>query len=128
MMKSKQLILVLVLSASLMDVSFGQKRPYTTRFDNVDIEMVIKNERLLKNYIGCMLDRNSCTSDASEMKSRFFFNFDTDGNVVLYVYGHQLVLLPRAFDMYGFTILLERERKKFFVRIAFIIAACCRVC
>ncbi|KAI4492146.1 hypothetical protein M0802_010043 [Mischocyttarus mexicanus] len=43
-------------------------KKYTTKYDNVDIDGIMKNERLLKAYVGCLLDRNPCTPDAMELK------------------------------------------------------------
>lgn len=44
---------------------------YTTKFDNVDVDSIINNERLLNGYVGCLLDRNPCTPDAGELKSEW---------------------------------------------------------
>ncbi|XP_046750622.1 ejaculatory bulb-specific protein 3-like isoform X2 [Diprion similis] len=41
---------------------------YTTKYDNVDVDAVIRNERLTKNYVGCLLDLTPCTPDGSELK------------------------------------------------------------
>lgn len=41
---------------------------YTTKYDNVDIDAVIHNERLLNSYVGCLLDRKPCSPDAAELK------------------------------------------------------------
>ncbi|XP_058790078.1 ejaculatory bulb-specific protein 3-like [Phymastichus coffea] len=46
----------------------GAKRLYTTKYDNLDVEAVINNQRLLKSYVGCLLERNACTADAAEMR------------------------------------------------------------
>ncbi|KAF7392864.1 hypothetical protein HZH66_008697 [Vespula vulgaris] len=43
-------------------------KKYTTKYDNIDIDGIIKSERLLKVYVGCLLDRNPCTPDAMELK------------------------------------------------------------
>ncbi|KAI4482804.1 hypothetical protein M0804_008657 [Polistes exclamans] len=45
-----------------------ETKKYTTKYDNVDIDGIMKNERLLKAYVGCLLDRNPCTPDAMELK------------------------------------------------------------
>lgn len=44
---------------------------YTTKFDNVDVDAIINSERLLNGYVGCLLDRNPCTPDAAELKSKW---------------------------------------------------------
>lgn len=45
---------------------------YTTKYDDVDINLVLNNERLLKGYVNCLLDRGTCTPDAAELKSEIF--------------------------------------------------------
>nr|ALG36162.1 chemosensory protein 9 [Sclerodermus sp. MQW-2015] len=41
---------------------------YTTKYDQVDVDAIVRNERLVNSYVGCLLDRNSCTPDAAELK------------------------------------------------------------
>jgi hypothetical protein len=48
--------------------TLGERRAYTTKYDGVDVDAVIRNERLLSNYVGCLLDSNPCTPDAAELK------------------------------------------------------------
>jgi len=66
------LLAVLALSASPV---LAQEVQYTTKFDNVDIDGVINNERLLNGYVGCLLDRNPCTPDSAELKSKYAEGF-----------------------------------------------------
>lgn len=42
---------------------------YTTKYDNVDIDVVLNTERLLNGYVNCLLDQGPCTPDAAELKS-----------------------------------------------------------
>lgn len=41
---------------------------YTTKFDNIDIDAILKSDRLLKNYVNCLLDKGNCTPDGKELK------------------------------------------------------------
>nr|UMT69262.1 chemosensory protein 10 [Ophraella communa] len=41
---------------------------YTTKYDNVDVDSIIKSDRLLLNYVNCLLDRGKCTPDGLELK------------------------------------------------------------
>ncbi|XP_074036743.1 ejaculatory bulb-specific protein 3-like [Leptinotarsa decemlineata] len=41
---------------------------YTTKYDNVDIDTILKSDRLLKNYVNCLLDKGHCTPDGAELK------------------------------------------------------------
>ncbi|CAD1480437.1 unnamed protein product [Heterotrigona itama] len=41
---------------------------YTTKYDNIDLDSILNSDRLLNNYINCLLDVGSCTPDAKELK------------------------------------------------------------
>jgi hypothetical protein len=59
--------LALVLCLALAAVCSAQEK-YTTKFDNVDVDQILRNERLLKPYINCLLKDTNCTPDARELK------------------------------------------------------------
>ncbi|CAH4030432.1 allergen Tha p 1-like [Pieris brassicae] len=42
---------------------------YTDRFDNININDILNNPRLLNAYINCVLDKGKCTSEGKELKS-----------------------------------------------------------
>lgn len=44
---------------------------YTTKYDKVDVDAIINSERLLNNYVGCLMDEKPCTPDGAELKSKF---------------------------------------------------------
>lgn len=44
---------------------------YTSKFDNVNLDQILKSERLLNNYHKCLMDRGPCTPDAAELKRKF---------------------------------------------------------
>lgn len=64
-----KLCFLLLLCAYLILGTESTDDKYTTKYDNVDIDQVLGNERLLKNYVDCLLDKGSCTPDAMELKS-----------------------------------------------------------
>ncbi|XP_017483166.1 PREDICTED: putative odorant-binding protein A10 isoform X1 [Rhagoletis zephyria] len=41
---------------------------YDTRFDNIDLDEVLSQERLLRNYIKCLENTGPCTSDSKMLK------------------------------------------------------------
>ncbi|XP_058809163.1 ejaculatory bulb-specific protein 3-like [Phymastichus coffea] len=41
---------------------------YTNKYDNVDVDRILQNGRVLSNYIKCMLDEGNCTPDGREFK------------------------------------------------------------
>nr|ANG08520.1 chemosensory protein 6 [Trichogramma dendrolimi] len=53
----------------LLTTSGAEESKYTTKYDDLDIDSIIKNERLLNSYVGCLLDRKPCTPDATELKA-----------------------------------------------------------
>ncbi|XP_023021662.2 ejaculatory bulb-specific protein 3 isoform X1 [Leptinotarsa decemlineata] len=55
-----------------------EKTRYTTKYDNVNLEEIIKNDRLLKNYVDCLLDKGKCTPDGLELKKNMPDAIETD--------------------------------------------------
>lgn len=47
---------------------------YSSKFENIDIDGIIKNERILQNYLNCLLEEKGCTPEADELKSKYFEN------------------------------------------------------
>ncbi|KAH0954974.1 Csp7 [Eciton burchellii] len=41
---------------------------YTTKYDNIDLDSILQSDRLLKNYVNCLLEKGNCTPDARELK------------------------------------------------------------
>lgn len=61
---------------------FADKQ-YTNKYDNVDVEKILTNNRVLTNYIKCMMEEGPCTPEGRELKSKcqdfgqhFFFLFN----------------------------------------------------
>lgn len=47
-----------------------QRKQYTAKYDNVDVDRILNNERILSNYIRCMMDEGPCTQEGRELKSK----------------------------------------------------------
>ncbi|XP_065352328.1 ejaculatory bulb-specific protein 3-like [Cloeon dipterum] len=56
----------LVLFAALVAVAFAQT--YTDKFDNIDLDQILKSDRLILNYYKCLMGTGSCTADGRELK------------------------------------------------------------
>lgn len=41
---------------------------YTTKYDSIDLDQILKSDRLFKNYFNCLMDKGKCTPDGSELK------------------------------------------------------------
>ncbi|KAG5312685.1 PEB3 protein, partial [Acromyrmex insinuator] len=64
----RYLVVVFITVCVLSSSSVFAEEMYTTKFDNVDVDAILSNDRLLNGYVGCLLDKNPCTPDASELK------------------------------------------------------------
>ncbi|XP_076749479.1 chemosensory protein 4 [Xylocopa sonorina] len=65
-MKTVLITLVAVVCFLFGDVSCEDR--YTTKYDDVDIDAVLRSERLLNVYVNCLLDLGACPPDAAELK------------------------------------------------------------
>ncbi|XP_047356839.1 ejaculatory bulb-specific protein 3-like [Vespa velutina] len=52
---------------ALVTVVVGVEK-YSTKYDDVDVDKILRNDRVLTNYIRCMLDEGSCTAEGRELK------------------------------------------------------------
>ncbi|KAF4527287.1 hypothetical protein B566_EDAN016075 [Ephemera danica] len=60
---------LLVATAALALPQSGGNRRYTDKYDHVDVDAILKNERILNSYIKCMLDQGPCTAEGRELKT-----------------------------------------------------------
>ncbi|GBP07785.1 Ejaculatory bulb-specific protein 3 [Eumeta japonica] len=64
-MKSAIVLLVLALAA----VVLARPDTYTDRYDNIDLDEILNNRRLLVPYVKCVLDQGKCSPEGKELKS-----------------------------------------------------------
>ncbi|XP_017779693.1 PREDICTED: ejaculatory bulb-specific protein 3-like [Nicrophorus vespilloides] len=57
-------LLVVVLVA----VSARPEEKYTDKYDNIDLDEILSNKRLLKNYTNCLLGKGNCSPDGADLK------------------------------------------------------------
>nr|QFU27924.1 chemosensory protein 9 [Apolygus lucorum] len=41
---------------------------YTTKYDNIDLDEILSNQRLYKKYYDCLANKGKCTPDGKELK------------------------------------------------------------
>ncbi|XP_018327654.1 ejaculatory bulb-specific protein 3 [Agrilus planipennis] len=41
---------------------------FTTKYDNIDLDEILQNERLFNNYFKCLTGEGKCTPDGEELK------------------------------------------------------------
>ncbi|KAG5885078.1 hypothetical protein JTB14_036647 [Gonioctena quinquepunctata] len=61
--------LVVLVVVSAHDEDRSKVSNYSTKYDNVDLDKILTNFRILRNYIDCCLDKKPCTADGLELKS-----------------------------------------------------------
>lgn len=78
----KTILIALVPICFLLGEVFSEDK-YTTKYDNVDIDVVLNTERLLNAYVNCLLDQGPCTPDAAELKSKQEIFFKSNHNKLI---------------------------------------------
>uniref|UniRef100_A0A1I8PKC1 Uncharacterized protein n=1 Tax=Stomoxys calcitrans TaxID=35570 RepID=A0A1I8PKC1_STOCA len=53
------------------------KSTYDSRFDNINIDEILQQERLLKNYVKCLEGTGPCTADGKALKDSANFRDST---------------------------------------------------
>ncbi|XP_050352516.1 ejaculatory bulb-specific protein 3-like [Nymphalis io] len=55
---------------ALMAITLARpEEKYTDRYDNIDLDEILNNPRVLENYFKCIMDQGKCTPDGKELKS-----------------------------------------------------------
>ncbi|CAH2266977.1 ejaculatory bulb-specific protein 3-like [Pararge aegeria] len=49
-------------------ISFSAAEEYTDRYDNINVDEIMQNKRLLTTYMKCVLDQGRCTPEGKELK------------------------------------------------------------
>lgn len=72
-MMAKKVQCALVLCA-LVAYTVADTR-YTTKYDNIDVDKILTNDRVLSNYIKCLMEEGPCTPEGRELKSELTGRF-----------------------------------------------------
>lgn len=64
-------VVVLCLFVVLATVNAGPTGQYTDRYDNINIDEILANERLFVPYVHCLLDKGRCTPEGKELKCKY---------------------------------------------------------
>lgn len=62
-------IILLIAVVACGCANAAKKQPMS--FEDIDFDTVIKNERLMKNYMACMTNSGPCTQEGRELKSEY---------------------------------------------------------
>lgn len=50
----------------------AQESKYTTKYDGINLDEILKSDRLFNNYYKCLMDQGRCTPDGKELKCEYF--------------------------------------------------------
>lgn len=59
-----------VIIFGLIFLSLTLAEQYTDRYDDLDVNEILANKRLLLTYIKCVLDKGRCTPEGKEIKCK----------------------------------------------------------
>ncbi|CAH1364350.1 unnamed protein product [Tenebrio molitor] len=51
--------------------ALAAENKYTNKYDNVDVDKILNNDRVLTNYIKCLMDEGPCTSEGREFQKPY---------------------------------------------------------
>lgn len=60
--------IVIALAVAVTLCAARPDNTYTTKYDNINIDDILKSDRLFNSYYRCLLDQGKCTPDARELK------------------------------------------------------------
>ncbi|KAG6454391.1 hypothetical protein O3G_MSEX008687 [Manduca sexta] len=63
---------------SVVAVTLARPDHYTDRYDNVNLDEILDNHRVLVPYIKCILDQGKCAPDAKELKEHIREALETE--------------------------------------------------
>ncbi|XP_062552538.1 ejaculatory bulb-specific protein 3-like [Armigeres subalbatus] len=58
----------LFIAFALLVVAAAQETTYNNRYDNIDVDEILKSDRLFKNYFNCLLDAGPCSPEGNDLK------------------------------------------------------------
>ncbi|KAH8413607.1 hypothetical protein KR222_001964 [Zaprionus bogoriensis] len=58
----------LIIFIALCIACVAAEEKYTTKYDNIDVDEILKSDRLFTNYFKCLVDAGKCTPDGRELK------------------------------------------------------------
>ncbi|XP_063830604.1 ejaculatory bulb-specific protein 3-like [Ostrinia nubilalis] len=53
----------------LLGANAEESPTYTTKYDGVNLDEILENDRLLTSYVNCLLETGPCTPDGKELKN-----------------------------------------------------------
>ena len=64
-------LITLCLATASFVLSAEDNSKYTTKYNNFDIDSVLNNEKILKNYVNCLVGEGNCTPQGRDLASEY---------------------------------------------------------
>nr|ABM55550.1 hypothetical protein [Maconellicoccus hirsutus] len=48
--------------------AYADEEKFTDKYDNVDLDEILKNDRLFNSYYKCLMDQGKCTAEGADLK------------------------------------------------------------
>lgn len=80
--------LLIVVVCVIFGVVSAQKPAYTTKYDGVNLDEILKSDRLLNNYFKCLMETGKCTPDGNELKRTLPDALKTECSKCKFKFGH----------------------------------------
>ncbi|XP_047521400.1 allergen Tha p 1-like [Pieris napi] len=65
----------LIVFCCVLVAVFAEK--YTDKYDNINLQEILENDRLLEAYIDCVLDKGKCSAEGKELKDHILEALET---------------------------------------------------
>jgi len=65
-----RVIFVLLFSLVFSGLVLGTEY-YSDMYNNIDVDTIINSDRLLNQYVNCILDKGPCTADGRSLKRKY---------------------------------------------------------
>jgi Insect pheromone-binding family, A10/OS-D len=56
--------------SSLSSTGDDEKNYYSRRYDSIDVDTIFRSQRLLNNYVDCLLDKKPCPPEGKDLKRK----------------------------------------------------------
>lgn len=64
----KLFVSTLIVAIVLVTIVHCKPQQYSTKYDNVDLDEILKSDRLFNSYYKCLTNSGRCSPDGSELK------------------------------------------------------------
>lgn len=69
--------------------SIRETSTYPTRYDYIDVDAVMSNERIIKVLFNCVMNRGPCTREGLELKSKIIISHR---DIILFLYAFKYLI------------------------------------